>query len=127
MIRQLKSAKSSEVRAEEDATVRQTVEEILADIEKRGDDAVRELSRKFDSYSPENFRLSDSEIEAAMQKVASRDMDDIKFAQTQIRNFAEAQRASMTDIEIARIVRLQKRNPAVAVPIHFIPGQWTCA
>ena len=124
MIRQLKSAKSSEVRAEEDATVRQTVEEILADIEKRGDDAVRELSRKFDSYSPENFRLSDSEIEAAMQKVASRDMDDIKFAQTQIRNFAEAQRASMTDIEIETMpgVILGHRNIPVQSVGCYVPG-----
>ena len=124
MIRQLKSAKSSEVRAEEDATVRQTVEEILADIEKRGDDAVRELSQKFDNYSPENFRLSDSEIEAAMQKVTSRDMDDIKFAQTQIRNFAEAQRASMTDIEIETMpgVILGHRNIPVQSVGCYVPG-----
>jgi len=124
MIHQLKSAKSSEVRAQEDATVRRTVEEILADIEKRGDEAVRELSQKFDNYSPENFRLSDSEIEAAMQKVASRDMDDIKFAQTQIRNFAEAQRASMTDIEIETMpgVILGHRNIPVQSVGCYVPG-----
>ena len=96
MIRHLKTAMSGEARAEDDAKTRATVESILQDIETRGDEAVRELSHKFDNYSPENFRLSDSEIEAAMSKVSTRDMDDIKFAQKQIRNFAEAQRASMT-------------------------------
>ena len=100
MIHHLKTARSEEDRAEDDARVRATVEGILSDIETRGDAAVRELSEKFDKYSPEDFRLSDSEIEAAMQRVAPRDMEDIKFAQTQIRNFAEAQRASMTDIEV---------------------------
>ena len=90
MIRHLKTARSAEDRAEDDDKVCSTVESILLDIETRGDAAVRELSEKFDNYSPNNFQLSESEIEAAMGKVSTRDMDDIKFAQTQIRNFAEA-------------------------------------
>ena len=96
----LKRSKPEAEKAEEDAKVRSVVEATLKDIESRGDAAVRDLSKKFDAYSPENFRLSDSEIEAAMNQVSARDMEDIKFAQAQIRRFAEVQRASMTDIEV---------------------------
>jgi len=124
MIRHLKTARSEEDRADDDAKVRATVEDILADIENRGDDAVRDLSEKFDRYSPENFRLSDSEIEAAMQQVTPRDMEDIKFAQTQIRNFAEAQRASMTDIEVETMpgVVLGHKNIPVQSVGCYVPG-----
>ena len=90
----LKKSKPEAEKAEEDLKVRQVVEATLADIEKRGDAAIRELSQKFDGYAPQQFRLSQSEIEAAMNKVSARDMKDIKFAQKQIRNFAEAQRAA---------------------------------
>jgi len=124
MIHHLKTARSEEDRAEDDARVRATVEGILSDIETRGDAAVRELSEKFDKYSPEDFRLSDSEIEAAMQRVAPRDMEDIKFAQTQIRNFAEAQRASMTDIEVETMpgVVLGHKNIPVQSVGCYVPG-----
>lgn len=124
MIRHLKTARSEEDRAEDDAKVRSTVEGILKDIETRGDAAVRELSEKFDNYSPENFRLSESEIEAAMSKVSDRDMEDIKFAQTQIRNFAEAQRASMTDIEVETLpgVILGHKNIPVQSVGCYVPG-----
>ena len=63
-------------------------------------DYFSKLSKKFDNYAPNKFKLTRSEIDAAMQKVSARDMDDIKFAQQQIKNFAEAQRASMTNLEI---------------------------
>ena len=96
----LETSKPQTERAEDDAKVRAVVEGTLSDIEQRGDAAVRDLSQKFDGYSPESFRLSQSEIDAAMQKVSARDMADIKFAQDQIRTFAKAQRASMTDIEV---------------------------
>ena len=124
MIRHLKTARSEADRADDDAKVRATVEGILADIETRGDDAVRELSQKFDNYAPERFRLNESEIEAAMSKVSSRDMEDIKFAQTQIRNFAEAQRASMTDIEVETLpgVILGHRNIPVQSVGCYVPG-----
>jgi sulfopropanediol 3-dehydrogenase len=89
-----------EERAEDDAKVRATVEGILSDIETRGDAAVRDLSEKFDGYAPRAFRLSESEIEAAMQKVSDREMADIRFAQDQIRRFAEVQKSSMTDVEV---------------------------
>lgn len=124
MIRRLKTARSEAARAEDDAKVRATVEGILLDIESRGDAAVRELSTKFDNYAPARFRLSDSEVEDAMRKVSSREMEDIKFAQTQIRQFAEAQRASMTDIEIESFpgVILGHKNIPVQSVGCYVPG-----
>jgi sulfopropanediol 3-dehydrogenase len=123
-IRTLKPGKPDAERAEDDAKVRATVEAILADIEARGDAAVRELAQKFDGYAPASFRLTPSEIEAAMQKVSSRDMEDIRFAQTQIRRFAEAQRASMTDIEVETLpgVILGHRNIPVQSVGCYVPG-----
>ena len=123
-IEYLKTAKSAEERAEDDAKTRAVVEATLGDIEKRGDAAVRELSQKFDGYSPEAFRLTDSEIEAAMSKVSSRDLDDIKYAQKQIRRFAEAQRASMTDIEVETEpgIFLGHRNIPVQSVGCYVPG-----
>lgn len=124
MAEYLKRGKPAEERAEDDAKVRGTVEGILADIEARGDAAVRELSAKFDGYEPEAFRLSASEIEAAMQKVSSREMADIRFAQTQIRRFAEAQRASMTDVEVETMpgVILGHKNIPVNSVGCYVPG-----
>ncbi len=120
----LKSGKPEAERAQDDAKVRGIVEATLGDIEKRGDAAVRDLSEKFDKYSPPNFRLSPSEIEAAMSKVAPRDMEDIKFAQDQIRNFAQAQRASMTDIEVETMpgVILGHKNIPVQSVGCYVPG-----
>jgi sulfopropanediol 3-dehydrogenase len=120
----LKRGKPEAERAEDDAKVRATVESLLADIAARGDAAVRELARKFDGYAPAAFRLTASEIEAAMQKVAPRDMDDIRFAQAQIRRFAEAQRASMTDVEIETLpgVILGHRNIPVQSVGCYVPG-----
>jgi sulfopropanediol 3-dehydrogenase len=120
----LKSGKPESERAEDDAVVRKTVEGTLKDIETRGDAAIRELSAKFDKYEPKQFRLTDSEIEAAMQKVSTRDMEDIKFAQTQIRTFAEAQRASMTDIEVETMpgVVLGHKNIPVQSVGCYVPG-----
>ena len=92
-IQYLKSGKPAQARAEDDAKVKTAVEGILKDIETRGDAAVRDLAQKFDGYAAPSFRLTASEIEAAMQKVTTRDMEDIRFAQKQIRTFAEAQRA----------------------------------
>ena len=123
-ITQLKSGKPESERAEDDARVRAVVETTLKDIETRGDAAIRDLSSKFDRYEPPSFRLTQSEIDAAMQKVSARDMDDIKFAQTQIRTFAEAQRASMTDIEIETLpgVILGHKNIPVQSVGCYVPG-----
>jgi sulfopropanediol 3-dehydrogenase len=123
-ITHLKSGKLDAERADDDAKVRATVEGILRDVETRGDAAVRELSKKFDAYTPEFFRLSPSEIEAAMSKVAPRDMEDIRFAQVQIRRFAEAQRGSMTDIEVETLpgVILGHKNIPVQSVGCYVPG-----
>ena len=120
----LKSGKPAGERAEDDAKVRAVVEQTLADIAARGDAAVRDLSAKFDRYAPPAFRLTDSEIEAAMAQVSTRDMQDIRFAQTQIRRFAEAQRASMTDIEVETMpgVILGHRNIPVQSVGCYVPG-----
>jgi len=96
----LKEGKSDAQRSEDDAKVRTVVESTLKDIESRGDAAVRELSRKFDDYAPESFRLSESDIEALIAQVDERDLADIRFAQEQVRGFAKAQRDSMRDIEL---------------------------
>ncbi len=120
----LKSARSEAERAETDAQVRSTVESVLADIAARGDAAVRELSQKFDGYTPESFRLTRSEIEAAMSKLSTRELDDIRFAQDQIRGFAEAQRATMTDLEVETLpgVILGHRNIPVQSVGCYVPG-----
>ena len=120
----LKRGKPSEERSQDDRKVRETVETILADIETRGDAAVRELSEKFDRYSPPAFRLSPGEIEALMARVSARDMEDIRFAQTQVRNFAQAQRNSMTDIEIETLpgVILGHKNIPVQSVGCYVPG-----
>ena len=120
----LKQGKPEAERAEDDAKVRAVVETTLADIDSRGDAAVRDLSQKFDGYAPDRFRLTASDIEAAMQKVSTRDMEDIRFAQAQIRTFAEAQRASMTDIEVETLpgVILGHKNIPVQSVGCYVPG-----
>ena len=124
MINYLKHGKPAAERASDDAKVRATVESVLQQIEQHGDAAVRELSEKFDNYSPENFRLSETDIEKAMSQVSPRDMQDIKFAQQQIRTFAQAQRNSMTDIEVETLpgVILGHRNIPVQSVGCYVPG-----
>jgi sulfopropanediol 3-dehydrogenase len=85
VIKVIKSGIDADVAADMDAKVKSTVETTLKDIETRGDAAVRELSEKFDKWSPKSFRLSDEEIQAAMSRLPAKTIDDIKFAQAQIR------------------------------------------
>ncbi|TPE60983.1 histidinol dehydrogenase [Sandaracinobacter neustonicus] len=120
----LKRGKPEAERVLEQSRVRELVEATLADIEARGDSAVHELSVKFDGLSRPGFRLTASEIEAATAKVSVRDMADIRFAQQQIRRFAEAQRATMTDVEIETIpgVILGHRNIPVQSVGCYVPG-----
>lgn len=123
-IEYLKNGKSAAERAEDDAQVQTVVASILQDIEERGDAAVRDLSEKFDGYSPESFRLTDADIQAALAKVSERDLADIRFAQEQIRRFAEAQKASMQDIEVETLpgVILGHRNIPVQSVGCYVPG-----
>jgi sulfopropanediol 3-dehydrogenase len=120
----LKRGKSEADRQEDDAQVRQVVETTLKDIETRGDTAVRELSEKFDGYSPESYRLSQAEIDALMAQVSERDMADLKFAQEQVRKFAQAQRDSMLDIEVEPMpgVILGHKNIPVQSVGCYVPG-----
>ncbi len=107
-----------------DAKVRETVETILADIDARKDEAVRDLSKKFDNWSPADFKLSEQDIERAIGQVAKRDIEDIKFAQAQVRNFAQKQRESMRDIEVETLpgVILGHKNIPVNSIGCYVPG-----
>src|SRR5437764_11576306 len=100
MPRHIKTAALAGQQDEADARTRATVEAILADVKTRGDAAVRELSEKFDKWSPASFRLSDDEIAALVARVSPQTIDDIEFAQAQIRNFAQIQRAALKDVEV---------------------------
>jgi sulfopropanediol 3-dehydrogenase len=124
MARHLKTAKGAAERAEADAKVRETVERILEDVASRGDAAVRELSEKFDGWSPKSFRLSPDEIEAAIAKVPRRDLDDIAFAQEQVRNFAEKQKECLRDLEVETLpgVVLGHKNIPVNAVGCYVPG-----
>jgi len=124
VITYLKKGKPEAQRSQDDAKVRQVVENTLADIEKRGDTAIRELSEKFDNYSPQAFRLNQQEIDELIAQVSPRDLEDIKFAQAQVRNFAQAQRDSMQDIEIETMpgVILGHKNIPVQSAGCYIPG-----
>ena len=107
-----------------DAKVREIVENILADIDARKDEAVKDLSKKFDNWSPKDFRLSPQDIERAIAQVPKRDLDDIKFAQAQVRNFAQKQRDTMHDLEVETLpgVVLGHRHIPVNSIGCYVPG-----
>ncbi len=124
MIRHLKSGQSAEAKAESSAQVRTTVEAILSDIAARGEAAVREYSEKFDKWSPPSFKLSEGEIAECVRALPSGVIDDIKFAQTQIRNFALTQRAALQDVEVQTLpgVVLGHKNIPVNSVGCYVPG-----
>src|SRR4028118_829821 len=124
MIQHLKRGKPEADRADDDAKVRPTVEATLKEIEIRGDAAVRDFSERFDKYTPASFRLSPSDIEALMGKVSKREMEDIRFAQAQVRNVAQAQRDSMRDIEVETLpgVILGHKNIPVQSVGCYVPA-----
>lgn len=124
MAEYLKNSKPEAEKAAEDAKVRAIVESTLAEIEQGGDEAVRALSEKFDGYRPEKFRLSLGEIEALIGELSAEEIADIKFAQEQVRNFAQAQRDSMHDIEVETLpgVILGHKNIPVQSVGCYVPG-----
>ena len=124
MAKWIKEGKSENEIIEADAKVRSTVENILSDVSKRGDVAVRELSKKFDNYEPENFILSEKEIETAISKVSKRDIEDIKFAQAQVRNFATKQLECIKDLEVETLpgVILGHKNIPMNAVGCYVPG-----
>ncbi|NRF30331.1 histidinol dehydrogenase [Vibrio coralliilyticus] len=124
MARILKNGITEEASASNDAKVRQIVENILADIESKGDSAVRELSEKFDNWSPEQFRLTPDQIQACVDALDESTRHDIEFAQEQVRNFAQIQRDSMKDVEVETMqgVVLGHKNIPVNSVGCYIPG-----
>ncbi|MEH6587940.1 MAG: histidinol dehydrogenase [Halioglobus sp.] len=124
MAKYLKEGISVEEAQTQDAKVRGIVEGILGDIESKGDAAIRDYSQKFDSWSPENFRLSREEIDGCYQELDQQVIDDIRFAQEQVRNFAQIQRNSMVDVEeetLPGVVLGHKHIPMNSVGC-YVPG-----
>ncbi len=124
MIKVIKSGISAEAAADMDAQVKATVESTLADIDTRGDAAVRDLSEKFDNWSPDNFRLSDEEVAACVARLPAQTIEDIEFAQAQIRKFAEIQKAALQDVEeetFPGVVLGHKNIPVNSVGC-YVPG-----
>src|ERR1700724_2202290 len=124
MPRHIKTAALAGQQDEADAKTRATVEAIIADVRARGDAAVRELSERFDKWSPPSFRLSEDEIRALVARVSPQTIDDIKFAQQQIRTFAEIQRQSLRDVEVETLpgVVLGHRHIPVGRVGCYVPG-----
>jgi len=124
MARYLKRGRDIGAIADDDAKVRTTVESILADIAKRGDAAVRDLSVKFDNWDRADYRLTDKEIRDCLSQLSQRDLDDIRFAQEQVRNFAQHQRESMRDIEVETLpgIVLGHKNIPVNSVGCYVPG-----
>jgi sulfopropanediol 3-dehydrogenase len=118
-----KSAKAAET-VSTDGKIRQTVEQIIADVKLRGDASVRELSEKFDHWSPPNFRLSTNEIAALVSTVSRETIRDIEFAQAQVLRFARAQKATLKEVEVETLpgVRLGHRNIPVGSVGCYVPG-----
>ena len=123
-IRYIKRGKTVEQKADADAKVQEVVRGILADINQRKDIAVRELSQKFDNWSPADFKLSDHEIQQIIGTLPAQAVSDIKFAQAQVRNFAEAQRSALRDIEVETLpgVVLGHKNIPVNRVGCYVPG-----
>ncbi len=124
MARHLKKRIGEEETRDADARVRRAVEDILAGIEARGDDAVREFSERFDGWTPESFRLSDGEIRDLVASVPAETVADITFAQEQVRNFARVQREAIVDVDVETLpgVRLGHRNIPVNSVGCYVPG-----
>ena len=124
MARWLKTGISAGEKADADAQVRGIVEGLLADIAARGDAAVREYSQKFDKWDRADYRLTDQEIQACLDQLTGQDLADIRFAQAQVRNFAEHQKAALRDIEVETLpgVVLGHKNIPVNSVGCYVPG-----
>jgi sulfopropanediol 3-dehydrogenase len=124
MAQWLKRGAAAEVKAETDRKVRDIVEATLADIERRGDAAIRDLSIKFDNWDRESYLLTEAEKQACLDQLSSQDLKDIEFAQAQVRNFAQIQRASLQDVEVETLpgVILGHKNVPVNAAGCYVPG-----
>ncbi|HXM59712.1 MAG TPA: histidinol dehydrogenase [Terriglobales bacterium] len=124
MARHLKTGRPPEQATADAKKVRDIVTGILEDIENRGETALREISEKFDKWNPPSFRLSEQEIESCLSQLTRQNIGDIKFAQTQVRNFAQAQRSALKDVEVETLpgVVLGHKNMPVASVGCYVPG-----
>ena len=124
MAKYLKKGLSSVESDAANVKVQETVAKIIADVRQRGEAAVREFSDRFDGWAPSDFRLSRSDIDSLVASVSPGTIEDIRFAQAQIRNFAEHQRAAIKDIEVETVpgVRLGHRNIPVSSVGCYTPG-----
>src|SRR5579872_6530710 len=120
----LKPGRAPQAKAADAAKTKAAVEAILAEVERRGDDAVRELSEKFDNWSPPSFRLGKAEIDRCIAALRPRDVEDIKFAQAQIRRFAEIQKAALREVEVETLpgVVLGHKNIPMNSVGCYVPG-----
>ena len=124
MVHHLKTGRTQEQSSADARKVRDIVTGILENLEGRGEAALREYSAKFDKWDPPSFRLSEPEIEACLLQISQRDLDDIRFAQAQVRNFARIQRDSMKDVEVETLpgVILGHKNMPVESVGCYVPG-----
>lgn len=124
MVRIIKAGRDPKQKAEDAQKVRHIVEEILSAVESRGDNAVREFSRKFDDWSPEGFRLDEHEIEECLKALRPRELEDIRFAQAQVRRFAEIQKDTLQDVEVETLpgVVLGHKNIPMNSVACYVPG-----
>src|SRR5437588_134138 len=124
MARYLKTGRLPEQATADAKKVRDIVTSIIEDIESRGETALREISEKFDKWNPPAFRLSEQQIEDCLSQLSAQTIDDIKFAQAQVRNFAQAQRSSIKDIEVETLpgVILGHKNMPVDSVGCYVPG-----
>ena len=123
----LKKGKTDAAKAIDDAEVSEIVKNTLRSIEDRGDEAVREFAEKFDNYTPKSFKLTQTEIDTLIKQVSTQDLEDIKFAQEQVRNFAQAQRDSMKDIEVETmpgVILGHKNIPVQSVGCYIPAGKF---
>ena len=123
----IKKSLNEKQRAEENNKVKAVVENTLKEIELKGDSYVRELSEKFDKYSPSSFRLSEDEISKLVDEVSDNDKEDIRFAQKQVRSFAEAQLKSLSEIEVETqpgVVLGHKNIPVQSVGCYVPAGKF---
>ncbi|MCG8494946.1 MAG: histidinol dehydrogenase [Enterobacterales bacterium] len=124
MIKYLKQGKQAEEKAIDNQKVKEIVENIISDIERRGDEAVSQYSGQFDKWTPESFKLSREEIDACYEQLTEQEISDIKWAQEQVRNFATIQRESMKDVEVETLpgVVLGHKNIPVDSVGCYVPG-----
>ena len=124
MIKYIKKRSDSNNASEDKSSIEETVRSILGDIRKRGDAALEHYSGYFDNWNPKNFRLSQEEIDTAISKLSASEIEDIRFAQNQIRNFAQKQLETMNELEVETLpgVFLGHKHIPIENVGCYVPG-----